>query len=146
MIAQWQELPELFDGDLAVGPLYADRPPTRGLAGWTDWRLGDPIAAAMQKGRLEARPGEKLLVAGRAPFRVPRLLFIGCEHPARDRDEEQKLGEAFGDAVAGIGGKRLLIEVPAERAETFMRVMAERAGLHDDAELYFYFPEAPCRI
>ncbi len=141
----WNDTPDRFVGDLAVGPLYADRPPTRGLAGWVDWRLGEPVAEAILNGRVKAQPGERFLIAGRPPFNVPRIVLLGVDAPVSDPALLPPLADLFADALRGLGGGRVLVEPPATDAPAFLRLLQERLeGL--TCEILSYVPEEPCRI
>ena len=146
MSEMWTTTPDRFQGDLAIGPLYADRPPTRGIAGWTDWLLDNPIANALQSGRVKAASGEQFLIAGRPPMGATRLLFIGCDHfPASDELLEALAG-SYATTIENLGGRRILVEVPAEKPDPFLRMLSGRVTLPASAELYAYIPEVPCRI
>lgn len=146
MTARWTHTPDLFQGDIAVGPLYADRPPTRGLAGWTDWRLGEPVAHAMHSKRLKAALGEQILIAGRPPMGVGKIVLVGCSGPAADAAAAAELARLFADAIAGLPSKRMLIEVPARDVDQFVKNFAKFAGSNTPIELFAYVPEIPCRI
>jgi hypothetical protein len=142
----WTGTPDQFQGDLALGPLYADRPPTRGIAGWTDWSLGEPLADGLLSGRVKAVVGEKLLIAARPPLGVGKVLLVGCRKPAADPSAATEIAERFADAMQGLAADRILIEVPFQDVEFFLAKF--RAGLGADApkEIFAYLPESPCRI
>lgn len=146
MTARWPQTPDLFQGDIAVGPLYADRPPTRGLAGWTDWRLGEPVAHALRSKRLKAAPGEQILIAGRPPMGASKIVLVGCAGPATDAAAASELARRFAEAIAGLPAKRMLIEVPAKDVDQFVKNFMKFAGSNAPAELFAYVPEIPCRI
>lgn len=146
MTETFTETPDKFDGDVAVGPLYADRPPTRGLAGWTDWLLGEPLAALLIDGKVKARPGEKVLLAARPPFRAAKIVLVGCAAPAADRKEAEQLAEQFADAVAGLGAQAVLVESPYEDAKFFTERFVARLGKQAPRRVASYVPETPCRI
>lgn len=146
MIETFTDTPDKFDGDVAVGPLYADRPPTRGLAGWTDWLLGEPLAALLIDGKVKARPGEKVLLASRPPFRAAKLVLVGCAAPAADKKEAERLAEQFADAVAGLGARAVLVESPFEDPKFFADRFVARLGKQAPERIATYVPETPCRI
>lgn len=146
MIETFTDTPEKFDGELAVGPLYADRPPTRGLAGWTDWLLGEPLAALLVDGKVKARPGERVLLAARPPFGAAKIVLVGCAGPAGDKKEAEKLAEQFADAIAGLGAQNVLVESPYEDAQFFTDRFVARLGKQAPRRVAFYVPESPCRI
>lgn len=146
MTEKWTLTPDQFQGDLAIGTICADVPPTRGLAGWTDWLLDNPIASALTSGRVKATAGEKLLIAGRPPMGVSKLLFIGCNHSAATGEELESLVQSFADAIQALRGQRILVEIPADNPDTFLRLLTERTSMPRSVELFAYIPEVPCRI
>lgn len=146
MTAPWPGTPDKFDGDLVVGPLYADRPPTRGVAGWTDWLLGEPLAALLLDGKVKALPGERLLLAARPPFAAAKIVLVGCPAPAADKAQAQAYAAQFAEAVAGLGARRVLVESPANDAADFVKRFVAALGPHAPAEVFSYVPEIPCRI
>jgi hypothetical protein len=141
----WNARPEEFDGDLAVGPLYGDRPPTRGIAGWADWRLGQPVAQALLSGRVKAQPGERFLIAGRPPFLVQKIILVGCPSPAADAETSNQLAEAYAAAFKDLGAKRVLVESPATDHRSFFKLLNDKTR-NFGVELVPYLPEVPCRI
>ncbi len=143
---RWTETPDHFQGDMAIGPLYGDRPPTRGIAGWTDWCLGEPLAAALLAGRVKAVAGEKLLIAGRPPLGVGKVLLVGCKSPATDPTAAQAIAERFADAMEGLSARRILVEVPFQDVEFFITKFRTRLGAGAPKEIFAYLPEVPCRI
>lgn len=146
MTPLWAETPDRFQGDLAIGPLYANRPPTRGIAGWTDWCLGEPLADALLAGRVKAVAGEKLLIAARPPLGVGKVLLVGCKSPAADPAAATEIAERFADAYNGLTANRILIEVPFQDVEFFITKFRTRLGAGAPKEIFAYFPESPCRI
>ena len=146
MTPRWTETPDLFQGDLAIGPLYGDRPPTRGIAGWTDWCLGEPLADALLAGRVRAVAGEKLLIAGRPPLGVGKVLLVGCKPPAADPAAAGAIAEQFADAMTGLSADRILVEVPFQDVEFFITKFRNRLGAGAPEEIFAYLPEVPCRI
>lgn len=145
MTVKWTETPDRWAGDVAVGPLYADRPPTRGIAGWADWLLGDPLAALLIAGKVRAKPGEKLLLAGRAPFGAAKIVLVGCARPAADKNEASLVAEQFADAIAGLAPKRILVESTYSDPHLFVERFAARLS-KGEREIFVYEPESPCRI
>ena len=146
MITYWEELPEGFSGDLAVGPLYGDRPPTRGLAGWADWRFGEPIAAALLAGKLSPDRGEKLLLPGRSPFQVAKIVLVGLSRFVEETAEVDTTAGVFAEAVRNLGARRLLLEIPSVHPQLFVQAFANSLGADAPDEIFAYIPEAPCRI
>ncbi len=145
MIEVWKDKPAAFEGDLAVGPLYADRPPTRGLAGWADWLLGGPLSGLIHDGHAKIAPGEKVLIAGRAPFQTGKIVLVGCSAPATSARSATELAESFAEAIGGLAPKKLLVEVAATDGELFLQQFAKALG-DDKIKIYAYVPETPCRI
>lgn len=140
---RWLKPPCHFDGDLAAGPLYSDRLPTRGLAGWADWLLDGPIAKALATRKLRFTPGEKLLLATRPPFTPPKVLLFSFTAPVLD--QFGAVAETYAQAILGLGARRVLVEPPCPApAEAFAARLTER--LFGTVELFFYFAEEPCRI
>ena len=139
------ETPEHYEGDVIVAPLYADRPPTRGVAGWADWLLGAPVATLLLGGKLRAKPGETLLLAAGAPFRTAKVVFVGCQSPAADKAEAEATAERFADAVRGLNAVRVLVESPYADGAFFADRFAKHFG-QPNVDLAYYLAESPCRI
>ena len=142
---RWTQTPDRFEGDLAVGPLYADRPPTRGVAGWCDWRLGEPVATAVIAGRVAPRRGERFLVAGRPPFGARRILLIGGPRPAENPGDTAAWAAEYALAMGGLGCRRVLIETPGGDPDAFLLLLAEKLGGAVPPEMVAYVAEEPCR-
>ena len=144
MSSIWKDKPQHFAGDMIIGALYADRPPTRGVAGWTDWLLGEVLASSLHKGYVKAAAGEKLLIAAQLPFQVNKILLLGIMAPAKNPSEHRELAALYAESVKGLRPKRILVEIPGEDSALFLKSLAEELGYK--AELFGYIPEAPCRI
>lgn len=145
MIKPFNETPEHYAGDVIVAPLYADRPPTRGVAGWADWLMGEPVATLLLGGKLRAKPGETLLLASRPPFRTPKVVFVGCLAPAASKTEAEEAAERFAAAVRGLAPYRVLAESPYADGAFFAELFLKHLG-QPNVDLAYYHPEPPCRI
>jgi hypothetical protein len=145
VIKAYTETPQSYEGDVIVGPLYADRPPTRGVAGWADWLLGEPVAGLLLAGKLRAKPGETLLLASRPPFRAPKIVLVGLFAPAATKAEAEDAAEKYAAAVRGLAAYRVLIESPYADGAFFAERFAKIIG-QANLDLAYYHPETPCRI
>ncbi len=112
-------------GEVAVGSLFEDERPPRGLAGLADWRSYGRLSSECLGGFLSGRAGETFLTPGRPRLAFDKVVIMGLGPRAAFDDAAFVAAvERVLATLAGLRVRRAVIDLPGRHANA---VTAERA-------------------
>jgi hypothetical protein len=124
-------------GDAAVGSIFDDERPPRGLAGLVDWRTGGRVSTLCLQSFVSGKAGEMFLTPGRPRLPFEKVLIVGLGPRAVfDASTYRLVLERALRALADLQVRRATIDLPGRHAgaiepaaafETLRALLAEGA-------------------
>ena len=104
-------------GDAAVGSIFDDERPPRGLAGLIDWRMSGRVSTLCQRSFVSGKAGELFLTPGRPRLPFEKVLIVGLGPRARFEASTYRLVlDRVLRALADLQVRRATIDLPGRHA------------------------------